>query len=135
MSEAPEWLVELVQDTRRLLGVGGDWHVNLRVVDSPHDDPTNSAAVTPDGVYLIATIEVARDVENSDEGRRIVMHEVMHIAHTELDLIVSQILAGLPKRERRRFRKLYEDGVERFLQRTTRAMVRHIRPMEEGSDD
>lgn len=127
----PAWLVEEVQDARRLLGVGDDWHITVQVVDHPNRDENNDACCRPDVTYLNATMEFARDLVQDEHGRFVVLHEMLHITHAEIDQVVETALAGLVEGERGRMRELYEAVVERSLQRMSRAMVRHIRPMEE----
>lgn len=133
-TDAPEWLTDMVQDARRLLGVGDDWQVSVNVVRIPGGDAANDAACTPDAVYLNADLDFAPDLQPSETTRAIVLHEVLHIAHAELDALASVICEGLPKSERLRMRDLYDDANERTLQRISRAMARHIRP-QEGEED
>lgn len=135
MGSVPEWLTDLVQDARRLLGVGDDWSITVRVDRLPGGSPDNDAACEPDAVYLNADLTFAPDVQPGETAQMLVLHEVLHVAHAELDELVAVICAGLPKNEQIRMRDLYDDGVERMLQRISRAMVRHIRPQENGENE
>lgn len=128
----PEWIVQAAADARDLLGVDGGWHVTVALSDCPGGDEENNGHCHIDTAYLNADIELARDLEEGREGRRIIMHEVMHITHSEIDQIVWQILAGLPKRERKQFKEMYCAAVERLLQRVTRAMSRQITPIDDN---
>lgn len=129
MSELPAWLIEELQDARQLLGVGDEWHIVATVVDHPNGDENNDGMCCPDATYLNARMEFSRDLAQDANGRFVVLHEMLHVTHAEVDQVVDTALGGLSEGERGRMRELYEAAVERSLQRMSRAMARHIRPV------
>lgn len=56
------------------------------------------------------------------------MHEVFHVALAGLYQAFEYAANQLPKKRRRLACKIYNDAEEQFIQRTTRAMQREIRP-------
>lgn len=129
--ELPAWLLEEVQDARRLLGVGDDWHITVKVVDHPNGDADNDGTCYVSANYLNATIEFARDMTQNEQGRHVILHEILHVAYAEIDQVVKTGFSVLPKGERGRMKGLYEAAVERVLQRMSRAIARRVSPVDD----
>lgn len=128
-SDLPDWLIEAITDARRLFGVGDNWRITGVLQDDPGQDRDSDAACMPDVVYFNAELEFARDLANDERGRRVVMHEILHIAHSEIDWVIKSFVG-----DNEIAWQMYEDSVERFLQCLTRGMVRHIAPIQDKSD-
>lgn len=135
MSDVKDWMVERIQEARELFGVGGaDWHVRARLSDKPLGDAENDGSCQVDAVYLNATIELQPDMENNEAGRAIIYHEVLHVAHEEVDRAARAMMDRLPRKERKLLRKVYYEAVERFVQRTSRSVCAGVAPKEENHE-
>lgn len=119
-SITPEWLTDLVQDTRRLLGIGDDWHV---FVEMKHMSESNGSTQA-DSVYLNADLCFSTKLAPGELSRQVVAHELLHVAHQEIDSVVERMCV-CPL-----VRVMYDEAVERFCQRITRALASQVRPKE-----
>ncbi len=123
MNQVPDWITQCIDEARGVFGVGAEWYVEVKMMDNPGGDGDNDGACRADAVYLNATLEFARDLEEGERGRRVIFHEVGHIALAQLNLAVGYILSGIfDESQREIFRKIYDDAEEQVLQRFTRAM-------------
>lgn len=118
----PLWIADLVTSTRSSIGVGSGWRINVSMIDPPPGDPLlgGECDMTPE--YLDAELRFYHGIKDDAEGRRIVIHEVGHVLLGEIEWIVSCILGRVNKAERKILRQLYDDVVERTVQRLTRAI-------------
>lgn len=124
----PNWLIEHLQATRQLFGVGDEWHIFPVLVQQPGDK--EFGAVTDyDTAYLNAVIKFDDDIRNNDQGQQVVLHEVLHIALYELAQTFEYALKLLPTNGRDLFSAMWQDAEERTIQRITRAMQKQIRPL------
>lgn len=131
MSEVPEWIIKQIQDARQLFGVGGiEWHITARLSDKPHGSDEFDGGCFIDSVYLNAEIEIKDNLENTERSRQTIYHEVLHVAHQEIDSVVRDLFKQAPKSSRRIYRKFYYEAVERFVQRTTRAICENLKAGE-----
>jgi hypothetical protein len=125
MSAIPDWLSRQLNEACEMFGIGPEWHINIKMVDNPGGDSGNNGACRADAVYLNATLEFARDLEEGKTGRQVVFHEVGHIALAQISLVVEYGLSALlDDSQREIYQKMYRDAEEQFLQRFTRAMTR-----------
>lgn len=118
----PSWITDLVELTRLSIGVGSGWKINVSMIDPSLGDPLlgGECDMTPE--YLDAELRFYHGIKDDAEGRHIVAHEVAHVLLGEIEWIVSRILDRVSKTERKVLRQLYDDVVERTVQRLTRAI-------------
>ena len=119
----PSWITGLVASTRLSIGVGNEWKINVSMIDPPLGDPLlgGECDMTPE--YLSAELRFYHGIQNDAEGRSIVIHEVAHVLLAEVEWIVSRILDRVNKTERKTLRPIYDDVVERTVERLTRSIV------------
>jgi hypothetical protein len=123
MQPVPDWMLKHIQDARSLFGIGGpEWHVTARLTDKPLGSEDNDGGVHVDGVYMNAQIEMRDGLEDNDNARDDIYHEVLHIPHDEIDHLVSRIIGELPEADQDRYHDLYNELVERFVQRLSRSI-------------
>lgn len=127
MNELPEWMKEHIQDARGLFGVGGaEWHITARLSDKPAGSKGFDGSCWADATYLNAEIELNEDLPDDENGKEKIYHEVLHVAHQEIDQMAFDAMSHLPKRERKIYRNLYEAAVERFNQRISRSICARL---------
>jgi hypothetical protein len=127
----PAWVKEYAIDVRLLLGIDDGWHIIIKMVDEPSGRRIFNGSASYDSAYLNAQIELANDLEDNAEGRRVILHELFHVALAQMYQAAEYAFGQLPKKRRRLVRKVYNDAEEQFIQRATRAMQRNIKPEEE----
>jgi hypothetical protein len=52
-----------------------------------------------------------------------VWHELLHVSLAELDAVIDEIMACLPKKIKKMLNLKYEEAVERLIQRTVRGIL------------
>lgn len=129
----PTWLLDYLQETRRLFGVGDEWHIFPVMVEQPGEKEFNGET-NYDTAYLNATIKFDDELKNDDEGQQVIMHEVLHVALWELWQTFDYLCGRLPKKERKLARRIWHDAEERTIQRTVRAMHLQIRPVARSNN-
>jgi hypothetical protein len=133
--EIPAWLEAYAQECRVLFGLEV-WDIVVRLVDRPGEEDGNEGHVTVNTRYLAATIELDRaKADDQAQMRRVVMHEMLHVAFAPISRAYLRTMDLLPKKAlRRHAEQLYEDGIEETIERLTRALQKEIKPSakEEG---
>jgi len=121
----PTWIIERVQEARDLFGVGGpEWSITLKLTDRPGGHEADGYTTT-DPVYLNATIELWTGLQDDQNGREAVYHEVLHVAHSEIWRIITD------KGETDDYRA----AVERFVTRVTRSLISQIKDLPNDESD
>lgn len=134
-AETPQWMTDAAQDARALLGIDDGWRIVLELSDAPGGDASNNASAACDPVYLNATIEVSPDLLEGDDGRRVILHEMLHVALSPLYRVLYLGTRHQAKAAKRALRDQYNDAEEQIIQRMSRAMLRQIKPVEEWDAD
>ena len=120
----PDFLLAYIQQGRDLFALGGaEWHITAKLSDKPNGNPACAGSAKTDFKYLNASLEFADTLEPGPSTRGIVLHELGHVAHAEIDNAVDFILAQMDEERRDHFRELYDEAVERYLQRLSRSLV------------
>lgn len=132
MTNIPDWMEKYIQEARGLYGVGGpDWHFSAEIMDELEGHPTAAATTKTNYAYKNVEINFLSGYEEGEKAREDCHHEVLHVAHVELDQIVDSITAQLPKGKRKYFRQIYDDANERFVQTLARCICHHVVSKEE----
>lgn len=122
----PQWMIDTIQEARELYGVGGaEWHITATLSDKPGGNADNNGSCKPDSVYKNAKIELHPDLQDDEIGRHNIHHEVFHIAHSEVDEMVSHIIDNVDEDKQDFYRGLYREVYERMVQTVTRSICLH----------
>lgn len=126
MPKVPDFLISYIQQARDLFGLGGaEWHITAKLSDKPNGSAKTAGSASTDYQYLNASLEFIDTLEAGSEAREIVLHEIGHVAHAEVDNAVDFLLVQVDEDRREHFRELYNEAVERYLQRLSRSLVYH----------
>lgn len=121
MTETPDWIFEYIKEGRRLFGVNDDaWHVFVKMTDRPLGSADNYGGCIPDSVYMNADLEFNETLVEGWHSKRVVFHEILHIAHSIVDHVVEDMIEELPDGKREIYRKLHVENLERFIQMVSR---------------
>lgn len=127
--DPPEWLVSYTQDARRLLGIGDDWHIRLKIVDKIDEDDTAAGICDLDVPYLRAGIRLLKD-QTDEQQRANVFHELLHVALAPIDLMVDRLIWRLPQSRAIQSFMLKSDAFEQTITRLERALRAGIAPVD-----
>lgn len=117
----PAWLSREVRYWAGVLGLA-DWSLEVWVVTNP-GRPNWQASAAPCCNLREATLRFRQDVSPTPGWRRVVCHEVLHVAHAFVDHLVELRLAGLVDEAARQLVvDLYTDVLETFVERCAYAL-------------
>lgn len=121
----PESIRDLVNSGRVFLGVDPAWHIYLKMNEKPLGSDQNAGCAHCRPTYMNAHLEFAPCVEEETKKIRneYVWHELMHVSMSEVDAVVDEIVAYLPKKKRKILKSKYDEAGERFIQRTIRGIL------------
>jgi hypothetical protein len=123
--KVPEWLNQYVRDMLVVLNISNpEWRVFTKMGKFENEDTT--AAVNVDPVYMNATITFRTDLKPGEDTKQAVLHEGIHIIHDPVDLIMRRVLRTVPKSRRKVLSTLYDDAIENFVQRLSRALMAYF---------
>jgi len=127
----PEWIANYVSEARKLYGLDGyDWHFFITLVKKPGGSKKFAGCTRTDRAYKNVNIDLKDDIEDSETARENIHHEVLHVAHNEIDGVVATMIANLPKAQRAYFREIYHDVTERHVQTLARCICAQVKPKE-----
>jgi hypothetical protein len=123
--------MDYAQDTRRLLGVGNDWHVRLTMVDQIDDNDEVAGQTDLDVPYLRAGIKL-RNGLSEEQTRSALFHELLHVALAPIDHMVDRLIWRLPTSRAIQSYQLKSDAFEQTIVRLERALRASIAPAVEA---
>lgn len=126
----PEWISEYAQDCRRLLGIGDEWQITIRMVKELSDKRAGEIDINFN--YFYADISLLDTIQDTEENRQLILHEMMHIALAEYEQLTTRFFNHLPRKMRGLAMKLTEDIQEKTIQRITWGIMRTIKPEGDG---
>ena len=125
----PSWINEYAQDCRSLLGIGDDWQITISMTDKPDGDSENGGAAHINAQYLNAVVEVhTKYQEPSEEGRQLILHEMMHVSLANYRMVIDQLFFTMPEHMQTLGRIMISQAEEQYIQRSSRALLRTIKP-------
>jgi hypothetical protein len=128
-----KWIVDALRRSKQIWGIGNEWSIVVELMDNPGGSSSNMGAAHYSYRYLNATIDLRRTIKQSPLTRRLILHEVGHLAMAEIDEAVEKILVQVDSDRRGFFRELYEDAQEKFLQRTSRCFLDYAEGVDDGN--
>lgn len=127
--DVPEWLILAVNDCRRLVGVGDEWHITITVTDAPAGRRDMDGAADVDPVYMNARLEFAPTLKNDQDGYQVILHEVLHIALAPLYQAAGHGFNRLANDAAAALNQVYNDQEEAVIQKISRALMHTVRPV------
>ena len=114
-----------------------EWHITAKLSDKPNGSADTAGSALTNFKYLNASLEFIDTLQPGNEAKAIVLHELGHVAHAEIDDAVDFILAQVDEDRRGHFRELYDEALERYLQRLSRSLVFYANRIDltEGADN
>lgn len=122
--KAPKWLREKFTSARRLVGVGDDWQLFIQVSDDLARDGVFDGTCNANPISLCATIRCAENLKRNDADE-IVIHEMLHVLHSEVDAFVEATLKDHNDSEM--LLTMYSGCYERFMHRLSRSLTNNVK--------
>jgi hypothetical protein len=121
----PPIIADLINSGRIFLGLDPAWHIYIKMNDKPAGSDQNAASTLAFPVYYNAHLNFAPCVEVEASNIRVqyILHELLHVSLAELDEVIEEMIACLPRQIRKVLKHKYQDEVERFIQRTVRGIT------------
>jgi hypothetical protein len=123
--DIPKAITDIVNSGRNFLGIDPAWHIYLKMDEKPAGSDRFAASTNADASYLNAHLVFAPCVEAEVHKIKVqyVWHELLHVSLAELDAVIDEMMTFLPKKIRKLLKFKSEEMVERFIQRTVRAIL------------
>ena len=121
----PKILMDLIGSCREFLGIDPAWHIYVKMNDTPAGSAKNAACTTAYPVYFNAHLDFtpATIIEAKNIRTQYILHELLHVSLSEIDEVIEEMLALLPRKMKKVLKRKYQDEVERFIQRTVRGIT------------
>ncbi len=121
----PPIIADLINSGRTFLGLDPAWNIYIKMNDKPAGSDVNAASTLAFPVYYISHLNFAPCVEVEASNIRVqyILHELLHVSLAELDEVIEEMMALLPKQIRKVLKHKYQDEVERFILRTVRGIT------------
>lgn len=120
LKKTPEWILDYVSKVVSLLGME-EWDLGVDMSLAPvpgQVDVMGICQAFPDQNQCIITLRL--DIENAEDGRRYVLHELLHVWHSHVDTVVDQlIMPRLTGETADMARDAYDLAYESFVARMT----------------
>lgn len=132
--EVPEWAGKFIQKWAEKLNIE-HWIIKGKVEMCLNGNP--EAWANCEQQYLIneATIGMRADIEETDEWKVYLIHELLHVAHAHIDFIVEDVvISELPEACKRMGRESYTNAYEPFIQRMAVSLLRMDEPHVESEE-
>ncbi len=118
----PEWISEYVS-----LWIGRlrleEWSVFVRVVSRIEEAPEADGFCWQFPDLNQIQLQFQRDIEDNDDGRIVILHELLHAMHARIDRVVQNvILPALPADTDEMARRAYTDAYESYIHRLAVAL-------------
>ena len=96
MLSVPEWVRDYVQEWRDVLLLH-EWRIHIALALCVYHDPDCRGLTETCPDVNEATITFRADIEETDDWKRTIIHELLHVRHARIDhYIQSALLPGLP---------------------------------------
>ena len=113
----PEWITEYVA-----LWIGRlrleEWSVFVRVVSHIEEAPEADGFCWQFPDLNQIQLQFQRDIEDNDDGRIVILHELLHAMHARIDRVVQNVIQpALPFEVEGMARRAYTDAYESYIHR------------------
>jgi hypothetical protein len=111
----PSWLNQYIRAWLERLHLN-DWTIKIALELCVNDDPSTRGLCEQFPNTNTARLTFRADIEDTPEWRQVVIHELIHVAHSRIDHAVERaILPELPQAVQQLARELYHQHVESFV--------------------
>ncbi len=113
----PPIIADLINSGRTFLGLDPAWNIYIKMNDKPAGSDVNAASTLAFPVYYNAHLNFAPCVEVEASNIRVqyILHELLHVSLAELDEVIEEMMACLPRQIRKMLKHKYQDEVERLF--------------------
>ena len=115
IEELPGWVKPYVKRWRKLLNLR---HIDIRIIKklAPVGDPNALGAMSGWIDYNSAFISLRADIEDTKKWRKVVLHEIAHVAHARVQAVVTEmIIPQLPADVKPIAHEAYRQAMEAFI--------------------
>jgi hypothetical protein len=111
----PPWLNQYIRAWLERLHLN-DWTIKVAVELCVNDDPACRGLCDQFPDANTARLTFRADIEDTPEWRHVVIHELIHVAHSRIDHAVERaILPELPQPVQQLAREIYHQHVESYV--------------------
>lgn len=121
--DVPSWVKDWTEFLIDALGLD-TYKLYIEMTDYPNPElqGTDGAAYLNER-YHQATIRLRRGMADDDDGRSLVVHELLHVRLSALSRLAEHTEHLLPKRERRVYGERYCDAEEQAIEGLARSLT------------
>jgi hypothetical protein len=129
----PSWLHNHIREWAERLGIG-EWHIGVQLALCVNDCPDTDGFTDQFPDLTSAHLTFAANIEDTDYWRVVVIHELLHVAHSRIDhLIESAVLPELPDAAHGLAQRAYHQQVEAYTHQMARALFAMVQKPQEMS--
>lgn len=121
-TSVPQWLVDRVIMWQELLHLE-HWHIRIDLALCVGDDPDNRAQCHQQHHIRMATLTFRADIQDDEEWNAHIAHEVLHVAHAQVDEMVESLIEQLPEQMADYALKQYVNAIEPFVENMSRTLL------------
>ena len=115
----PQWVVDEITHWVGELGLQ-NWEINVLLEQCIDNNMGILGQAQTSPAVCIATIQFRADIQEDDFWKRVILHEMLHIFHADVDEIVQdQIIESLPASCTEMGSMAYQMAMERFVNKLT----------------
>jgi len=119
----PDWLNDFVAEWARRLSLS-DWKLTARLSLCPGDIPDCDGFTDQKPDTNAATLTFCATIEDTEYWRVVVIHELMHVAHSRIDHVFQcAIRPELPGEVQTMADTAYRQYVESYVHRMAKSLV------------
>lgn len=111
----PPWLNQYIRAWLERLHLN-DWTIKVAIELCVDGDPATRGLCEQYPDTNTACLTFRADIEDTPEWRKVVIHELVHVAHSRIDHAIERaILPELPQSAQQLARQLYHQHVESYV--------------------
>lgn len=115
MSQLPEWAADAIKTYATALNLN-HWRIEAVVEQCIDDDPDTMAQCEQFNGQTRAVIHLRSDMEDTQEWRITILHEMLHVAHAHVDAMLQRVIfPHLPEAARVMADAAYRETYEPFV--------------------
>lgn len=121
--EIPSWLSTYVATVVARLGLQ-QWEIDIKLAYCLYGGPDTLASCSQIPNLNSAILTFRADVEDTPRWHRIVIHELLHVAHARVDdTVETVIIPSVPYEEQQMGRRSYNAAMEAYTDQLSRVLA------------